>query len=51
MRSMRGVRRLVTALACSPFFWIFLILLLMVGFILWFERPATFQVDRIYHLF
>lgn len=48
---MEKFKRLMGVLMSNAFFWIFVILATMVLFILRYERPVNFVVDKIYHLF
>jgi hypothetical protein len=48
---MEKFKRLMTILMSNALFWIFVILGSMVLFILRYERPVNFVVDKIYHLF
>jgi hypothetical protein len=45
------LKTIAQALMSNAIFWIFVILGSMVLFILRFERPVNFVVDRIYKLF
>jgi len=48
---MEKLKRLLTLIASNALFWIFVILGSMVLFIMHYERPVNFVVDKIYHLF
>lgn len=48
---MARFKHILGLLMSNAFFWIFLILGGMVLFILRYERPVNFVVDRIYNLF
>jgi hypothetical protein len=50
-RYMEKFKRVMGILMSNALFWIFLILGTMVLFILRYERPVNFVVDRIYNLF
>lgn len=48
---MPKLKRVAQALMSNAFFWIFVILGTMVLFILRYEKPLNFVVDKTYHLF
>ena len=48
---MERFKHIAEVLMSNAFFWIFVILGAMVLFILRYERPVNFVVDKIYHLF
>lgn len=48
---MDKLKHVAMLLMSNAFFWIFVILGAMVLFILRYERPVNFVVDKIYHLF
>lgn len=48
---MDKLKHVAMLLVSNAFFWIFAILASMVVFILAYERPVNFVVDKIYHLF